>query len=895
MTGWNISVPTAEYYDHKDSERLASLIAEVSDQKEIAIDTETTGLVSWRDVPLYWSLAWGDKRVTLNVSILHYFSEVFKDSYKKWIFANAKYDAHILANVGVSIAGQLVDVQVMHALLYEERSHSLKDIADHILGWRWKDFQDTFGKISEKKGVTAESVIRKAERENFSLLVEYAANDAWGTLSAFRELKKQLEEAQTYSLYNKLPPYIINLWDLFSKVEVPYTKVLWKTERHGIKVNLPYLEKTAPIVKRKIEQLEKDISKAAGTFINPNSPDQLQRLLFDTLGLKPIKHTKGGKSGVRKPSTDASVLEYYADEVPLAKMLLNHRELSKFYGTYVTGLHEVADPNGRIHTHFNQDVARTGRLSSSGPNMQNIPTVENDEWKIRGAFIAEPGNVLIAADYCISPETRILTSDLRWIPAIDIPVGETLIGFDEELSRDTKYRRSKVIAKKVLTKPCYCVTMSNGVVLISSHDHSWAVGGGGHSWKRRNRSWVRTDKLEVGDQISHFCEPWDVATTRDAGYLAGVLDGEGWVAKAGKVGFAQLPNACLQESERILKGLPLQYARRSRDADAVQSLEFYGDKGGLRALGILRPIRLLEKSEYLWLGKRTWSSATEKILVTKIEYVGQRSVVALQTSSKTFIAEGFLSHNCQLEMRLLAAAAGEKDMIEVFDKNWDIHMGNASLMFGIPYEEISRATKVNKRVKAGELSPEDLTPRMMECLQARKAAKAIGFGLNYGMGAKKLANQLGCTVGEAKAKIDQYKATYPAVAQFYDEAIEETGETGFSFTLLGRRRNVPEILSPNPEERNRGERIAVNTQIQGSAADVVKMAQILCDKAGLEEKYSCLQLLQIHDELVFECPAEVAVEAKAEIKDFMEHPFITDLLVALTVDIGHGNSWMEAK
>jgi len=366
MTGWNIDIPSSLYFSH-DSKGLEALIREAEEQTHIAIDTETTGLNVWKDIPLYWSLAWGEKRMTLNASALPAFHTVFADPTKNWIFANAKYDCHILANVGVTFAGSLNDVQVMHSLLYEERSHRLKDICEHVLGWRWSDFQDTFGKIGKLR--SAEDVIRKAEKENFNLLVEYAANDAWGTLGVYYALKKQLEEAATDSLFCDKPPYIKTLWDLFEKVEVPYTKVLWTCERNGILVDTDYLANIAPTAEQEIADLEREFTRITGRVFNPNSTPDVAKLLFDTLKLSPVKHTKGGKSGVRKPSVDQSALEIYANQgVKEAEMLLKHRELSKLYGTYIKGMSRFIDPHGRIHTRFNQDVTRTGRLSSSNPN-----------------------------------------------------------------------------------------------------------------------------------------------------------------------------------------------------------------------------------------------------------------------------------------------------------------------------------------------------------------------------------------------------------------------------------------------------------------------------------------------------------------------------------------------
>lgn len=646
MSQWNIESPKTEYYDYQ-TPGLDQVIREVDAAHEVAIDTETTGLVVWKDVPLYWSLAWGTRRVTLNVSALPMFMNVFANPNKRWIMANAKYDAHILANVGIILAGKLVDICVMHALLYEERSHGLKDINLHLFGWQWQDFQDTFGKISKTN--SPENIIRTAEQQNFPLLCEYAANDAWGTLQCYLELKRQLQSAMTHSFFRTKPPYISTLWDLFDKIEVPYTKVLWRTERNGVLVDQAYLQSIAPTAVAEIEDLEKAICKEAGKVINPASTTQLGEYFFTQLGVKALKMTKGGKTGVRKPSLDESFLEHYKDQIPMAAMVLRHRSLKKLHGTYITGIGEKLDPYYRIHSRFNQDVARTGRLSSSDPNMQNIPKPENDKWKLRGAFVAGPGNKLIVADYE------------------------------------------------------------------------------------------------------------------------------------------------------------------------------------------------------------------------------------------------------QLEMRLLACASLEPGMIDVIRKGWDIHMGNASMIFGMPYEEIKYAKEVKEKVGKNEMPKDALTERMKECLAARSAAKDIGFGLIYGMGPDKLANSLGVSRAEAENKISQFKAAYPAAHAFTLEAVAETERTGYTFTILGRRRNVPEIASHRRDERMRAERIAVNTQIQGSAADVVKMAQILLYNSGIDRRFGAIPLLQVHDEIMHECPKETADLAQAEIKDWMEHPFSEDLAVPLNVSIDQGNSWIEAK
>ncbi len=625
------------------TDAFQEFINEIYAQQLLAIDTETTGLVRWKDLPLYWSLAWGRKRATLNADTLQYFTPLLQSPIPTWIFAYAKYDMHILANVGITIAGECIDTCVEHALLYEDRPHKLKFMANHILKWTWADFQDTFGKIGKKQ--SAEDVIRRAERENMGLLVEYAANDAWGTLHLHYELKKQLEKAKTYSLFHNRYPYIQTLWDFFNKIEKPYTKTLWRMERKGAKIDRARLEKAEPIAREEIQGIEKELFKLRGKAINPNSPKQVQQFLFEDLGLKPIKMTKGGKSGNRSPSADKDVLEHYKHEHPGVGLILRHHELSKLHGTYLTGLTGIVDPHDRIHSSFNQDVARTGRLSSSDPNLQNIPRIENDKWNLRSAFIPEDGYTIIAVDYQ------------------------------------------------------------------------------------------------------------------------------------------------------------------------------------------------------------------------------------------------------QLEMRLLACASMEPRMIDIFHQGRDIHTGNVEMVFGLPYDDVVAARAVDKAVKSGQMDASSINEYVRTLLQKRYDIKEVGFGLNYGMGANLLARKIGVSRAEAQALIDKYMGTYPAVRAFFDDAIAETERTGYAFTVMGRRRNIPEIASTRRDERARGERLASNTQIQGSAADVTRSAQINIDKLQITERYDCHQILQVHDEIVFECRTECVPDAIEEITELMQHPFPMDLAVQTTVDAGFGDSW----
>lgn len=658
---WNVDLPPVEWYELGDR-RIESVINEVLDLDEVATDTETTGLNVIADIPLYWSLAWDGRRVAMPATTIQLFKPCFEDSTKRWIFANAKYDRHMFANVGIDIAGELVDVQVQHSLLFEEDSHELKFMEKQLLGWQTREFKDLF---KPEPGETIGQRLLRAEREGgaeFDKLTEYVCDDSHGTWCSFKKLRDMLQREPTFSLYPDVYP---DLWNLFFKVEMPFTKVLWKLERRGMKVNTEYLKQLQGPIEEELIKIERKINNIAGRLINPRSTHHLRDYFYNKLKIKPRTMTKGGKTGVRQPQIDAKMLEWIAEQddnsegKQVAELMLRYRDLDKTLGTYIVGMQDRLDHRGRVHTRFNQDVARTGRLSSANPNMQNIKTVEEDEWRVRGAFIADEDHDLIVGDYD------------------------------------------------------------------------------------------------------------------------------------------------------------------------------------------------------------------------------------------------------QLEMRLLGAASGEQSMIQIFLDGKDIHMGNAEQIFGPTYEkrygwamtyaDLVSAKKIDKKVKAGELPPEAITQHVHLALVARLRVKTIGFGLNYGMKEGKLSRQLGCSKEEAKELMEIYLERLPAVKQFYASAIEETKMTGYSFTLLGRRRFHPEILSMRAMERWEAERKAVNNNIQGTAADAVKLAMILLDREGLDKQFGCFMELQVHDELVFECPKQNTKQALPVIREIMEHPFPTDLKVPLTVSLGSGPSWIEAK
>ena len=434
---WNIQLPDAAWID-PDQPGSAELIAQLKEELRhtftVALDTETTGLDKMRDLPLYWTLGWRDRqgaarRVCMPASTLHLFTEIFAKEDRQWVFANAKYDCAILANVGIEVKGELLDVIVMHSLLYEDLPHDLKSMADHVLGYRWADFKDTF-KFNKKGKLTKDSTPEQVQaggqfrsvqdailwcaRYDLARLVEYATNDAWGTYEIYEELFKRMRAARTQSCMSpNEPDWVFDQYqtvaDIYFYNKVPMTRVLFDMERAGVTIDERYLlTLDKPLLSAMAEvarQVTHISSNAGAPILNLNSDAQLRHYLYDVKKYQIIKYTKGGKKGIRLPSVDAGTLERLLDLYgdPVLELEQQHSDLSKLHGTYVVGMINRRGDDRRIHTDYNQHVAVTGRLSSSNPNLQNIKRPDEDEeedpYNIRRAFIAPPGKKLICADF----------------------------------------------------------------------------------------------------------------------------------------------------------------------------------------------------------------------------------------------------------------------------------------------------------------------------------------------------------------------------------------------------------------------------------------------------------------------------------------------------------------
>jgi DNA polymerase-1 len=389
--------PAKHYHGIMDAEALRQLVAQLARADRVALDTETTSQDPMRAelVGLSFAIApheafyipcghcyLGAPSQMTCTDVLATLKPILENPAIAKIGQNIKYDWMVLSRHGIDLQGVRFDTMVASYLLNpSKRSHSLDQIAMDFLGHKTITYAEVVGKGSKKAGFEAVPVEQA---------IPYAAEDADITLMAYEALRPQLEE--------------LGLMDLFDTVEMPLVPVLLRMEMAGITVDQDRLRELSKSFAAQLEDLETSIHALAGEPFNIKSSQQLGRILFEKLALPVQKKTKK-KTGY---STDVDVLTTLADHHELPALVLRHRGLAKLKSTYVDALMEMVHPTTRrIHTSYNQSVTATGRLSSSDPNLQNIPIRTEEGREIRKAFIPRPGWKLLAADYS-QVELRIL-------------------------------------------------------------------------------------------------------------------------------------------------------------------------------------------------------------------------------------------------------------------------------------------------------------------------------------------------------------------------------------------------------------------------------------------------------------------------------------------------------
>jgi len=607
----NDSPASVNYETVLTEAQLADWLERLEAAERFALDTETTSLdyMAARIVGVSFAVEAGSAAYVplahdypgapdqLNRdAVLEKLRPILESEEHKKIGHHIKYDRNVLANHGITLAGIEFDTMLESYVLDSTATrHDMDSVALKYLGHSNITYEDVAGKGAKQLSFNEVPVETASP---------YAAEDADITL--------RLHEAMWPRLVAET-----GLEDIYREIELPLVTVLSDMEQAGVAIDTGMLERQSGELARRIQEVEQEAHREAGQPFNLGSPKQIQEILFDKLQLPILARTPKGA-----PSTAEGVLQELALDYPLPRLILDWRSFSKLKSTYTDRLPEQVSPEtGRVHTSYHQAVAATGRLSSSDPNLQNIPVRTEEGRRIRQAFVAKPGGVLLAADYS------------------------------------------------------------------------------------------------------------------------------------------------------------------------------------------------------------------------------------------------------QIELRIMAHLSSDAGLLKAFAEEADVHRATAAEVFGI--------------------APEAVTG------EQRRSAKAINFGLIYGMSAFGLAKQLGLPRAAAQEYIDLYFARYPGVRDYMEATREQAREQGYVETVFGRRLYLPEIRSRNGQRRAAAERTAINAPMQGTAADIIKRAMIsLHGWLASQDRSDVTMIMQVHDELVFEVARQKLETVRGPIERHMVEA--ASLKVPLVVDIGVGANWDEA-
>ena len=342
----------------------------------------------------------------------------------------------------------------------------------------------------------------------------------------------------------------------------------------------------------------------------------------------------------------------------------------------------------------------------------------------------------VPVGYCLAPETRILRADLRWCKAAEVAVGDDLVAFDETLDQHNKMRRSRVTAISTQALPSFRISTDKGVV-VASADHKWVVsrftgkvwpsGNRGGGWRRR---WVTTDNLKIGDRLSHFVDPWETDESKDAGWLAGIFDGEGfWSgAKAGahrgrRLCMAQNPGRILDKTLRLLSAYGFRHHEWAPNKKRCRAVGLGGRRDTLRFLGMMRPDRFIDAADQIWVGTRSWSTVSVG-RVLSIEPIGLAPTVGITTDTGTLIAEGFLSHNSGHEKGTAISVAAVARGACIIERHLTIDrtMAGPDHAASLEPEGFRRLVRDIRKIEAA-LGPQAEQPLTCEMASKRKLRK----------------------------------------------------------------------------------------------------------------------------------------------------------------------------
>ena len=429
----NIENTEQAYHKAETPEERAALVAELRKQKLYAFDTETTSVdatsaelvglsFSWKAGEAWYVPVPADRPGA--EAIVAEFAAILADETTEKVGQNIKYDLTMLERYGAPVNGKLLDTMVMHYLLHPDKRHKMDLLSEEYLNYKPIPIVSLIGK--GKKQLTMRDV--PVEK-----VVPYACEDADITLRLYHALWPELEEE--------------GLVELYETIEAPLIPVLKNIELNGVKLNVPFLENYSKVLSGEIQELQNEIYDEAGSPFNIGSPKQIGEILFGRMALP----YKGKKTATGQFKTDEATLLELAGEAPIVQKILRYRSLSKLLSTYVDALPLlVNDETGRVHSSFNQTVAATGRLSSSNPNLQNIPMRTPQGAEIRKAFVpTDENHTLIASDYS-QIELRLvaaLSGDEGMVDAFtkgrDIHTATAALVFDVPFEEVSRHQRNQ--------------------------------------------------------------------------------------------------------------------------------------------------------------------------------------------------------------------------------------------------------------------------------------------------------------------------------------------------------------------------------------------------------------------------------------------------------------------
>jgi len=762
-----------------------------------------------------------------------------------------KYDHRWLRLAGYEINGPIHDVQTMAWTVDERTDLDLEFVSirygEEIV--KDKRLKTLGGKVFFRRDDGDLVPIADAPTDQ---LLRYNYQDLLATANVYERLTKRLQEQ--------------DLYDYWLKMQVPFTPVLVDMEVRGIPINI-FKTKVAAVDLRKQIEMKEVALKAIGGLpddFNLASGLQLMSYLFQKtftyatrikltkdevdlvklgFGESFIPHgfevTKIGREYIygqyilagrglkavakapkckeklcshktnaeHLPSVSTKTLKVFHGDDPWVAKLIEYKALVKGLQFLDTWIEEEHD--GRIYARFNQTGTVTGRLSSSGPNLQQVPSRGELGKRFRRLFRPEQGKVFIHGDYCLAPESRVLTQDLRWVAVSGLSEGDRLLAFTEDrIGRTRRMRATVVTGVKPVHLPSVRLTTDHGSIICSTL-HRWLVRNGAGKLV-----WRKAEDITPGTSIAYLGEPWSEDASDS--WMAGMLDGEGWVSGR-SLGVSQKPGPVLERCRSWFEERDISY-NDNKNGGGVTCLRPGRVYNQLKTLGILRPTRLLPKRHQLYENLSIRNGVACADVVQTVENLGDTDLVAVQTGCGTLIAEGRFSSNSQLEPRLMAHWSQDPVLLDIFRTGKDIYLETAQAL-GIG---------------------------------TRDLMKVYVLAMGYGAQAKKLRMLLAesgffLPLHTVSKTLEGLQELYVRYFDWKDEMVAVAEDQRYVETLAGHRRHV----TFTDDTRWKTERQVSNSIIQGSAADIVQSTMILID-----QDLPMLDIVaQVHDELLMEADA----------------------------------------